>query len=75
MTTLTKRLRDYINNTEDCALRKDAADEIEHLTKQRDELLSALMIISGANEGNCSTTPLVHIAKEAIARVKNAPQT
>ena len=32
--TLQDRLRDYINNTRDCVLRKEAADRIDELEKQ-----------------------------------------
>ncbi len=38
---LKQRLRDYINSTDDCALRVEAADRIEQLEAERDELLDA----------------------------------
>ena len=40
---LKQRLRDYINNTDDCSLRKESAARIEQLEKERDGLLSAAM--------------------------------
>lgn len=40
---LKQRLRDYIYNTDDCALRVETADRIEQIEAERDELKADAM--------------------------------
>lgn len=60
---LIERLRDYINNTDDCALRKEAAEALEQLAAAlmvKDESLKWLM----HNSREAST---FHEANQALA--------
>ena len=64
---LVKRLREYAGfDPEKVLLHSEAADMIEHLTKQRGELLEHLDTVE-----RCSNDPaLVAMAKRAVASVK-----